>query len=334
MSAAICATAVWGALACIADAQPRRETPAQPGAATTTWRTIDFVDVVDAFGAHSVLEASLENRGAQGMRLGLVARGPTVDPLQAARVRLHLPDGTVVPAAADPLAGVTVGREQTPRRNWTGGAMLPWQANRLDEAWIEVDLGAGGRYWLEVPYGFVRNPATAPPANDSRDRPRLARAMATLADRDHLVPFRDVVYEVGAIQTGWRLTVRVSNPFDAHVELELYRDDGGVGQSAFRWDLHDPRTRADIAMHTGGTLTSRATRARLHEDGLRRSDDFSFNRGPGARRGWGTVRATVGSQSYEVRVPSSLYLYTHGTADPYHARRVVGASQVLGDELF
>ncbi len=158
--------------------------------------------------------------------------------------------------------------------------------------------------------------------------------MAELGEADHIVPFRHVRYDAGEIQNGWRLEVLASNPFDPHVELVLYRDDGRVGQSAYRWDLHEPRTAVAIVSHAGGRASSLQMMARLHEDGMRRSDHFHVFRRQHGRRGWGTIVATVGEQSYEVRVPSSLYLYTHGTADPYHARRVVDASQVLGGDLF
>ena len=73
---------------------------------------------------------------------------------------------------------------------------------------------------------------------------------------------------------------------------------------------------------------------RLHEDGLRRSDHFKFNRRPGGRRSWGALELRVGEETRTIRVPSSLYLYTHGTADPYDERRTVNAAAVLGRWLF
>src|ERR1700730_1276120 len=35
--------------------------------------------------------------------------------------------------------------------------VFPWGRNVLKEAWVELRL-PGQRYWLEVPYGFTRNP--------------------------------------------------------------------------------------------------------------------------------------------------------------------------------
>ncbi len=325
-----------------ASAQPRRDAGAAAAApapqSAPSWRAIHFVDVVDPFGARTELTADLVNLGPQGMRVSLVADGTAQDVLHDAVVRMHLPDGTVVAAARDPLAGVQIygGPGPRPTDHWTGGALFPWQRNALDEAWIEVDLGARGRYWLEVPYGFVRDPAASlPTARDPRIRAQLARAMSRLTDRDHLVPFRHVVYQVGAIQNGWQLSVLLSNPFDAHAELQLYRDDSRVGRSSFLWDLDTPTTSAEMLEHSGGTLSSLVMMRRLDEAGMQRSDHFHFNRGGPCTRGWGSFRATVDGRAVTFRIPSSLYGYTHGTADPYHARRVVvGANAVLGPDLF
>jgi hypothetical protein len=61
---------------------------------------------------------------------------------------------------------------------------------------------------------------------------------------------------------------------------------------------------------------SRAMEIRLHEDGLRRSDAFSFYRNPGSEnRDWGTACMTVEDRSYSFTLPSSLFRYTHGSPD-------------------
>ena len=301
-------------------------TPPAAGPDAHGWAELRFVDVPSALGPGCALESRMVAEPS-GMSVILVARGCERDVFEASAVRLHLPESVAEPHP-DTLGLRGVGGPPMTT------ARFDWQANTLDEAWVEVDLGGDGRYWLEVPYGFVRDPASPLPEGDGRRRARPAPAMSELGPRDRLVPFRHARYEVGEIQNGWRLAVLASNPFDAHIELELYRDDIVIGQSAYRWALFEPRTDAEILGHVGGRARSMQMQSRLHEDGMRRSDHFTVFRRQDGGRGWGTIRATVGERTFEVRVPSSLYLYTHGTADPYHERRVVNAAEVLGHDLF
>jgi hypothetical protein len=298
-----------------------------PGA----WTNIHFVDVTDAFGTHTSLTSDL-GHAQNGMRLAITARGPTTDVLATATVRVHVAAAAPVAVARDPIQGFGNIRGG-PRRVWTATFTIPWKGAALDEAFVEVDIG-GDRYWLEVPYGFVAGPATAATSTDPRTTPKRAPAMASLGARDRWVPFRDVAYDVGPIQNGWRLLARLSNPFDAHAELELYRDDTQIGKSAFLWKLDEPITSAVILEAGGAALASMPMELRLHEDGMRRSDDFHFDRSGPCTRAVGTFRATVGGTTVDVAIPSSLYGYTHGTADPYDAHRVVGAEGVLGTGLF
>lgn len=300
--------------------------PSTAGPDLHGWAELRFVDVPGAFGPGCGLESRIRAEPS-GMNVVLVVRGCERDVFEGSTVRLHLP-ASVAEESAGGL-GLRPGGA-LPMRS----VRFDWQANTLDEAWVEVDLHADGRYWLEVPYGFVRDPAAPLPTGDARRTARFAPAMSALGPRDHLVPFRHARYEVGEIQNGWRLAVLASNPFDAHVELELYRDDVVIGESAYRWSLFEPRTDLELVGHVGGRVRSLQMESRLHEDGMRRSDHFTVFRRQDGHRGWGTIRATVGERTFDVRVPSSLYLYTHGTADPYHASRVVNAAQVLGGDLF
>lgn len=283
-----------------------------------------------AFGPGTRLEFDLF-----GTSLRSVAFGVTEDVLEGLEVRMHLVDGRVVEPGEDPFPNMLGGHAHGgPRTAWIRTAPFEWQGNSLDEAWVSVDLGPRGRYWLEMPYGLIRDPDGPLPDDDTRERPGYAPAMKELGARDRIVPFRHVEYEVGELQRGWQLVARVSNPFDPHVELELYRDDGGVGQSAYRWAMDEPTTSATFITRGGARLPSMRMLTRLHEDGLRRSDHFKFNRRPGGRRSWGALELRVGEETRTIRVPSSLYLYTHGTADPYDERRTVNAAAVLGRWLF
>ncbi len=63
---------------------------------------------------------------------------------------------------------------------------------------------------------------------------------------------------------------------------------------------------------------------RLHDDGMRRSDSFDFNRNPGERelRDWGTMIISIDGKESTLAMPSSLFRYVHGIADPYHKSTV------------
>jgi hypothetical protein len=323
-----------------AGAAPRAATDAAAAPSPSTislgldaWKDIRFVDVPDAFGAHTVLRSELLHQPA-GLRLVLIAQGPTTDVLHGVTARVHVATAAPVTAPPDAISGVIGGGMQRgPRRMWTASFTIPWQGAPLDEAFVEVDIGAA-HYWLEVPYGFIAGPSATAHASDPRTTPKRGPAMAKLGPHDAWVPFRDVTYDLGVIQNGWRLSARLANPFDAHAELELYRDDTVIGQSAFLWDVREPRTNVSIAEASGATLEALPMQVRLHEDGMRRSDDFHFNRSGPCQRGIGMFRATVGEVTVTVPIPSSLYGYTHGTADPYDAHRVANAEQVLGEGLF
>lgn len=198
---------------------------------------------------------------------------------------------------------------------------FPWGADQLVEAWLE--LRAGERtYWLEIPYGFDRDPSR-PIAGSSAPTggPKLAGAMDKLSESAAILPWQHVQYEIGKIQNGWHLTALQSNTFDATTELILYWDDGRVGSSAYRWDLHEPRTAVSVAPVGEQPVGSRCMQLKLNTDGLRRSDTFALFRNVSDRRGWGTLNITVGEHAHELVLPSSLYCYTHGVAEPHHAAR-------------
>jgi hypothetical protein len=137
------------------------------------------------------------------------------------------------------------------------------------------------------------------------------------------VPWLHAHYNLGRIQNEWALSVNLANPFDVEAEIVLYRDDSQVGKSMFLWELHSPRTAVAIKQPGARVLESRGMSIRLHEDGLRRSDYFKFNRNPGdEERCWGTVIVKVDDKTYECVVPSSLFKYVHAVADPYNKATV------------
>jgi hypothetical protein len=235
-------------------------------------------------------------------------------------VRLHLSDGTVI----QPNAG------RHPQ-SWTGvGGMgitysiiyiFPWQRNVMEEAWVEFVL-LDQTYWVEMPYGFTRNPADALPSDATRGEPDFPSTMKALGEKDRLVPWLRASYDLGKIQNDWRLMLELANPFDAEAEVILYRDDMRVGKSMFLWKLETPRTAMEIRTADNGVLAAHGMGIRLHQDGLRRSDDYAFNRYPAAGRDWGKVAIKVDEKTYECVVPSSLFKYTHGVTDNGNLKRL------------
>ena len=144
--------------------------------------------------------------------------------------------------------------------------------------------------------------------------------MKTLPKQSRIVTWKHVSYDLGVIQNKWRLSVNHSNPFAAHSEIVLYRDDGQIGKSIYLWELHSPRTKVSILQQNGFRLESRAMSIRLHEGGKHRIDRFQFNVHGGNEelRNWGTIVIKVDEKEWKTTIPSSLYKYVHGVADPHH----------------
>ena len=241
-------------------------------------------------------------------------------------VRLHLSDGTIVLPKPEKRPPSWMGAGSM-GITWSLIYIFPWQRNVMDEAWIEFDL-PGQTYWIELPYGFARNPADALPSDGKHSKPVFPSTMKALDDKDRLVPWLNVNYDLGKIQNGWRLSLKLANPFDAQAEAILYRDDSRVGKSIFLWKLDTPQTAIEIKTQDGGILAAHAMGIRLHEDGKRRSDNYSFNRYPEEGRDWGTVAIKVDNETCKCLVPSSLFKYVHGVTDNGNSHRLPRPAQI------
>jgi hypothetical protein len=183
----------------------------------------------------------------------------------------------------------------------------------MDESWIDVSVGEE-RYWLEIPYGFDRDPRQPLSSSSAVGPPKFCPAMKK-SPLDHVIHWSSVHYDLGKIQNRWRLSLIQSNPGDGQTEVQLYRDDSAVGKSVFLWDLYSPRTNVRVLEAGQLIVGAHCMGIRLHEDGMRRSDTYALGRtGFGDRRSWGEVEITVGDRSYRTVVPSSVYEYGHGHA--------------------
>lgn len=292
-------------------------------ASTHDWKYIAYPSLPTLLDDPPMWGLRIENRQKDGLALVLSCSVPMgeggrlreLPPAQKTGVRLHLPDGEIIEPDPDKRTGAELGRGRAETKIYI--YRFRWARNVMEEAWIELHL-SGQVYWVEVPYGFTRDPADPTlPLGIGRGPPSVAPAMDGLGPRDRIVPWQHVRYDLGRVQNNWRLSLNVANPFDAQAEVVIYRDDIEIGKSMYLWDLHSPRTAIEIEQD-GKVLSSRGMSIRLHEDGLRRSDTFKFNRNPGSHsRDWGTVRIRVDDTNYECIVPSSLFKYVHGIADPY-----------------
>jgi hypothetical protein len=235
------------------------------------------------------------------------------------RVFLHLGDGFLTQATTD-KAKTWLGVGNGLYATFSSMFILPWTRNSFDEAWIECRLPSQ-TYWIEIPYGFTRNPADPWPATDEhRGYPVLPPVMNNLPEADRIVPWLHVDYELGEIQNQWRLSAKLANPFDAAAEVVLYHDPD-VGEP--RWTGETPKTSVEIKRTGARDLDS--ARAGFYLGGfLDRYDVFTFGRedSEALGRGIGWITIHVDDTSYSFTIPSSLFKYVHGTADPENKRRV------------
>ncbi len=300
---------------------------------THPWEYISYVPVEGLFGVGSRLFLTARPT-KDGLRFRVQASDSKKELFNGAKARLHLPGSRTIEVVTSGLLGIFGNSRGEPPQLWEG--IFPWPRKpSFDEAVVELDLGDSGRLWIEIPYGFFSPPRNQLIPDDPRRKGTFPDVMKDLGDRDHIVPFRHITYGSFDLPGGEKATVHASNPFDAHVELALYRQPANVGESSYRWKLHEPRSFVTIVPgHKGRTLEGRPMMTRLHEDGLHRSDHYTFDRSDDTTRTWGKIVVRVGESKIEIPVPSSLYGYTHGSADTHHKRRVVYPNLVLDNWLF
>jgi hypothetical protein len=245
-------------------------------------------------------------------RTGVPLPAPIADAASVV-VRLHTGDGSVVTVQRGMGWG---GAGNAGGGTWSLIHTVPWSRNALDEAWFEV-RAPGQTWWVELPYGFARNPQDPEVVDGDRNEPRFPPGMVPLGANDILVPWLNVEYDLGTIPDGGFLSVKLSNPFDASASVRLHRGyTMEVGPDRNRQNLDAPRMSASIAV-AGGNVTGYELARRLSDDRHTRTDDFTFDRAAGrlTGRAFGTFNFTIAGNRYGVRVPSSLIIYTHGRTD-------------------
>ena len=226
--------------------------------------------------------------------------GETVDPVGG---NLANPDPT--PTTVNPYVP---GQPQPENTSWSADTSFPWGKNVMEGAWIEVSMG-DQKYWLEIPYGFDRNPKDPLPPAQAGTTPQMPPAMKTLTDHDHVLPWQGVVYDLGEIQNGWELSLTQSNPGDGKCEVCLSQN----GKKKI--DLFSPRTAVQAFDSDGSVINSGCQGIRFDDDGFRR-DSFNLYRYPcdDKLRCWGRIEVRVDKKLYRTVIPSSLYKFMHGHA--------------------
>lgn len=300
---------------------------------THSWNGIAYPDLKCNFG-NGTTSPSIRVAGQKGLQFYLSfswlssswpgSEGTNKDfsfpDIDNIKVRLHYSDGSIAkpiePEWGDPRPLVMTSHGY----HWVHfDYIFPWGKNKMHEGWLEV-VFPKRIYWLEIPYGFTRDPNSTCLPTAKTGRPKLPKALAKVSKNTKFVNWKHVSYDLGKIQNGWRLSLYHSNPFDAHSEIILYREDSKVGKSSFLWNLHSPRTKISIKQSNGDVLTSRVMSLRLHNDGMRRSDKFDFYCNPSndSLRDWGTMIIEIDDKKWTTIMPSSLFRYVHGVADPYN----------------
>jgi hypothetical protein len=183
---------------------------------------------------------------------------------------------------------------------------FPWGTNSLEEAWVEISITAE-RYWLEIPYGFDRNPADLLAGAVKKGPPSFV-PFVKWTEHDHRVPWETVHYRLGRTQDGAELSLIQSNPCDAKSDVELYRFPDAQ-------NLYSPRTDLRLLEPDGTMIKGSCVNLHLDDSHLRRTDTFQVvARGGDDSRCWGQLEVTVNGLTNRVVIPSSLYKYTHGHA--------------------
>ncbi len=227
-----------------------------------SWKEINYPVLQCDFGSGtagpqiSVADKGLEFRlSFSWTENDLAKKGFSVPDGSRIAVRLHYPDGTIVAADESSFDG-ELNRISSVDGYWAGSfvCVFPWGKNEMEECWLELVFPERA-YWLEIPYGFTRDPKSPELPVAKTGSPKLPKALETIPENAQIANWKHVSYDIGVIQNGWRLSLKHSNPFDAHSEIVLYRDDIAVGKSTFLWDLQSPRTEIRIRDSSGFELS-------------------------------------------------------------------------------
>ena len=176
---------------------------------------------------------------------------------------------------------------------------FPWGSNTLDESWIEVTI-APERYWLEIPYGFDRNPAETLAHSNTNGPPQCLPPTKSLTEHDQVVRWENVHYNIGQAQDGELIQ---SNPFNAVSDVDIFNSSS----------VYTPHTEVRLLDADGTVIEGYCVNLHLDDGHSGRTDTFKLNDySANHLRCWGQIEISVDGKTYHVVVPSSLYKYVHG----------------------
>ena len=296
-------------------------TNSQPQKLFHNWEYITFPWILpDGKGCPTFLAGCGEHPGenSQGFKLQIMGITPGFINTNHITARLYRANGEIVEPTEEGKellnAPAYISTASIPGEEPAPQVMtyFPWGTNALEECWIEVSMGTE-RYWVEIPYGFDRNPADPPPSSFPGGPPKFVSAMKSLTDHDHVMRWQTVHYDLGVIQNGWRLSLIQSNSVEAESEVVLYREDVKIG-TATSWETNSPATALRVLDASGTIIGSHCTDVHIQDGGMERSNKYVIARNGDDQRCWGQIEISVDNKSYRVVVPSSLYKYAHGHA--------------------
>lgn len=322
----------WPAVQWSRNASPPSEDAVR--GARRSWERIDYPALDTPWGRASVSVGQARKNDAPptGLRLDLVFAA-SVESVEKGTVKQ--PGKGDVDASIVSSAGKLVAKPVSPPEmmGWAGGSLglsgdlnteFGWLPQGLDDCWIRVGAGKVTA-WLLLPYGLGADPALPP--KEIKGKGGSPSRPAEAAPGDVLLAWQRVRYDLGwmddkgkvdpALPSGlegearstWirdriHVTASVSNPFDGAVDLELYRE------RFEKWSMAKPRTTVAIGVPGSRVFFGSLDELR-RDDALRRYDGFKMWRQGGDRR-WGLLRVTLEETVFEVALPGSLFLYTHG----------------------
>jgi hypothetical protein len=272
-----------------------------------TWERVSYNRVFTPWG--------MANAGASpnsdGLRFSLTWSGPGTDDPEGWK-SFKQPDATHLRAALwCDGSDVALPKNGIPElMAWVGGSRgtsgtvslafdLP-----LDESkdyWVRMTM-RDQTDWFLIPYGIAGRGIPGPFQSRKQYPPKPVKP--TPENRVHV--WDEVTFDFGWLPGKCRVTVAVSNEFDAAAVVTLYSDDPSVP-----WDLEHPRTRFSVALPDRYVVQSTPVGAD-RKDPFRRNDRFALWRNSGDKPAWGVLRVTVAETTFERLIPSSIFGYCQG----------------------
>ena len=222
------------------------------------------------------------------------------------RIHVAMHRGGAARPPLDPLHWIGIGNGGSTMYSLL--AMFDWGRNALDEAWIELQA-ADRTYWIELPYGFARNPADPETTDAAAGMPQFPPAMRALTGKDVLVPWMSVRYELGGV------ALEMLDACEGRARVTLDRTRSATAT------LDSPQMAVQIRRSDGRVLAGREIARSV---GPRQSVfDFASLVGRNeTSRTWDTVIVDIDGARTTFAVPSSLFLPGHRLADSGERRRI------------